>query len=93
MNSLWKPDNVRYYHTRALVALFSRQRKTAQDNYAAEIWRQPCYEDLNGHGTAVAKIIVDEIYQTCGMKGQAEGGGEKNLEREPRSRDESSGNR
>jgi transposase-like protein len=31
-------------------------------------------------------VEVDEIYQTCGMKGQAEGGGKKELERDPRSR-------
>lgn len=36
-------------------------------------------------------VEVDEIYQTCGMKGQAEGGGEKNLDREPRSRGKKKG--
>ena len=36
-------------------------------------------------------VEVDEIYQTCGMKGQAPGGGEKALEREPRSRGKKKG--
>lgn len=36
-------------------------------------------------------VEIDEIYQTCGMKGQAEGGGEKELGREPRSRGKKKG--